>query len=147
MEYGNAIWGPFYKEDSKAIERVQRRATKLVPHLRSLPYEERLRQLNLPSLLHRRRRGDMILVYKILTGKMNINKNYFFQLSHLSSRGHKLKIFKQHAKKFTRVHTFSNRIVNDWNKLPSSIVQAESLTTYKSKLDEYWKDVMFETHF
>ena len=66
LEYGGCIWGPFSKADQKAVERVQRRATKLVPELRHKPYPERLRLLDLPSLYHRRRRGDMIKTYQIL---------------------------------------------------------------------------------
>ena len=55
LEYGNVIWGPFYKGDIKALERIQRRATKLVPQIRNLSYEQRLKKLNLSSLTHRRR--------------------------------------------------------------------------------------------
>ena len=54
LEYGDIIWGPHYKEDQKAIEKVQERATKLIPSIQDLPYEERSRQLNLPSLMHRK---------------------------------------------------------------------------------------------
>jgi hypothetical protein len=39
IEYGNVIWGPHFKLDQKAVERVQRRATKMVPTLKDLPYE------------------------------------------------------------------------------------------------------------
>ncbi len=60
MEYGNLIWGLPYKLDQQAVERVQRRTTKLVPELKDLPYEERLRQLHLPSLYYHRRRGNKI---------------------------------------------------------------------------------------
>ena len=68
LKYGNIIWGPHYKED-QALQKVQKRATKLIPSIQNLPYEERLRQLNLPSLMHRRRRGDMIQIYNIITEK------------------------------------------------------------------------------
>ena len=57
LEYGNLIWGPFYKEDAKTVEKVQKRATKSIPTLKQLDYTDRLRKLNLPSLQHRRRRG------------------------------------------------------------------------------------------
>ena len=54
LEYGNVIWGSFFKEDITAVEKVQRKATKVVPELKDHPYETRLRALKLPSLLHRR---------------------------------------------------------------------------------------------
>ena len=42
LEYANAVWGPFNREDQKRIERVQRRVTRLVASVRGRPYEERL---------------------------------------------------------------------------------------------------------
>ena len=64
LEYSNVIWHRRFEMDKISVEKVQRRATKLVPELKHLPYEERLKVLKLPSLEHRR--GDMIHVYKIL---------------------------------------------------------------------------------
>ena len=134
-------------EDIKAIEKIQRRATKMIPELKDKTYENRLRDLKLPSLVHRRRRGDMIFTYKLITEKLNISKNYFFKISHLTTRGHKYKIFKKHANKLPRINTFSNRIIKDWNALPSEIVEANSLNSFKNKLDEFWSDVIYETPF
>ena len=57
---------PLQKGDIEAIEKVQKRATKLVISLKKLPYKERLLQLNLHTLKYRRLRGDMIEVYKII---------------------------------------------------------------------------------
>ena len=54
--------------DIQTLEKVQRRATKLVPELRDLDYTNRLVALNLPSLLYRRRRMDMITVFRIVHG-------------------------------------------------------------------------------
>ena len=54
IEYDNQTWGPFNMADKKLVERVQRRATKLVPEIRHLPYQERLQALGLPSLQYRR---------------------------------------------------------------------------------------------
>ena len=67
LEYGQAVWYPYLFKHSRALEAVQRRATKLVRKLEHLPYEDRLRSLKLPSLLYRRIRGDLILVYKFLS--------------------------------------------------------------------------------
>ena len=68
IEYGNVIWGPSYIGDQKKIEQVQRRATKLVKQIRNLPYQERMRELKLPSLSFRRKRGDMIAIFKMVQG-------------------------------------------------------------------------------
>ena len=78
LEYGNAIWGPHNKEDQLMVERVQRRATKLVRHIRDLPYAERLKILNLPSLQYRRKRGDVILCYQVMHGKLDLSSKSFF---------------------------------------------------------------------
>ena len=51
---------PTLRRDIETLEKVQRRATKLVPSLRNLPYEDQLRRLNLPTLEERRRRGDLL---------------------------------------------------------------------------------------
>ena len=56
------------------LEKIQRRATKLIPGLRDLSYEER----GLTTLETRRLRGDQIEVFKILKGYENIDSNIFF---------------------------------------------------------------------
>ena len=66
IEYANQVWCPYEVRDIEAIENVQRRATKLVPQIKGLPYEERLKTLKLPSLAYRRSRGDLIETFKIV---------------------------------------------------------------------------------
>jgi hypothetical protein len=50
------------------LEKVQMRATKIIKQSNKRSYENRLRQLDLPTLRHRRIRGDMIEVYKEVHG-------------------------------------------------------------------------------
>ena len=66
IEYGNIIWGPYYVMDQQAIKKVQRRATKIIPELRHYSYQESLQKLSLPSLVHRRLRGEMIFLYLLI---------------------------------------------------------------------------------
>ena len=61
------------------LEKIQRRATKLIPGLRDLTYEERLNECGLTTLETRRLRGDQIEVFKILNGYENIDSNIFFR--------------------------------------------------------------------
>ena len=77
LEYGNVIWGPHYVLDQCKLEGVQRRATKLVPSLRNESYIDRLTVLNLPSLLYRYRRGDLIFLFKLLNGYFELDYSNF----------------------------------------------------------------------
>ena len=63
LEYGQCIWSPYLIHCKKEIEKVQRRATKIVPGMNNLSYEERLIKLKLSSLNYRRMRGDLIQKY------------------------------------------------------------------------------------
>ena len=86
--YGNSIWFPVLKKDIRMIENTQRRATLLLPELKHLSYEERLEELNLPTLLYRRKRGDLIQVFKVLNGVDDISPDKFFKFSETTKRGH-----------------------------------------------------------
>ena len=60
LEYASVIWNPYKLKDIRAIEYVQRRATKLIRGMYGLSYEDRLKSLDLPSLQYRRRKADML---------------------------------------------------------------------------------------
>ena len=65
LEYANSVWCPYKIGDIKEIEKVQKRATKLIINLKNMSYTDRHKRLNLPTLKYRRLRGDMIEVFKI----------------------------------------------------------------------------------
>ena len=72
LEYGNIIWRPRCIQDQQKIEKVQRRATKLICDLLNHTYDDQLAYLNLPSLKYRRQRRDMIMTYHLLHNYWNI---------------------------------------------------------------------------
>ena len=81
LEYGNIIWHPLYKKQSASIEKVQRRATKLLKECKEMSYSQRLKYLNLYSMKGCRLRGDLIETYKIFMDTQTLTStNSFYQL-------------------------------------------------------------------
>ena len=144
LEYGNVIWGPFSRGDQQSVERVQRRATRLVPELRAAAYHDRLRRLKLPSLYYRRKRGDMIKVFQLIHGLICIESDHLLEIHTESrTRGHPFKLVMPCAKTRPRSHAFSVRVVRDWNGLPLDVVTSSSLNEFKARLDRHWEDIMY----
>ena len=138
LEYCVQAWSPYHQKDIQCLESVQRAATKLVPSLRKLSYEDRLNRLGLTTLYQRRIRGDLIETYKILTGKVNVASDNFFRLhtnSH-NTRGHSLKLSVQRSRLDVRKNFFSLRVVRIWNGLPQDVVNSTSVTMFKKRLDK-----------
>ena len=141
------IWGPHYVLDQRKLEGVQWCATKLVPSLKDESYTNRLISLNLPSLLYRFRRGDLIFLFKLLNGYFELDFANFFTLSHNShTRGHPVKLFKPSAYHLCRDNFFGARVINDWNYLTSGIVTNSSLNSFKLAVDNYFYDFRFTFH-
>ena len=142
LEYGNVIWGRYYQADIKSLDSIQRRATRLITTLKDISYKERLKELQLHSLVYRRRRGDMIQMFKIMNGLVRMNINTLFSPTKiLHTRGHSQRVFKKHAVKSPRANFFAQRVINDWNSIPADIPNAPSLNTFKNRLDKFWQDI------
>ena len=138
LEYCIQAWRPYRKKDIDTLERIQRRATKMIPELRDLSYEERLKECGLTTLERRRLREDQIEVFKILNGYENIDRNMFFSLKKDSrTRGHEVKLIKDQCRLDIRKHSFSQRTINEWNKLSTDCVTASSVNMFKNKVDTY----------
>ena len=145
LEYAVQFWSPCYQKDQNKLEGVQRRATKLVPGFRGLQYEERLKRLDMFSLKDRRIRGDLIETFKILKNIDNLNYDHFFELSsQLLTRNNGLKLKGQRFNTDLRKNYFNIRVIDFWNKLPASVVQANTIATFKDRLDKYFKENGFK---
>ncbi|KAL8594440.1 hypothetical protein ACOMHN_018148 [Nucella lapillus] len=141
LEYGHSVWQPHHKTLCSEVEDVQRRATKLLAPLRDKPYPERLMILGLPTLEHRRNRGDMIDLYKYMYGIYDSDRPKFEITKNRATRGNSLRIIKKHCRLDVRSGTFSQRVVNTWNDLPEFVVRAPSMNSFKGRLDAHWKNL------
>ena len=70
----------YLRKDIDMVEKIQRRATKLIPGLRDLRCEERLKECGLTTLETRRLRGDQIDVFKIINGYENFDCTIFYEI-------------------------------------------------------------------
>lgn len=139
VEYNSAVWSPYKVADVLEIEKVQKRATKIVRACKHMCYEDRLRYLDLPTLKFRRLRGDMIQTYKIVTGKCDESVAPALLLNKQSiTRGHEYKLATHRTRYDLRKHFFTNRIVNVWNGLTDKVVNAQSVDAFKRELDNFW---------
>lgn len=138
LEYCVQAWRPFLRKDINKIERVQRRATKMIFECRNQSYENRLKITNLTSLEQRRDRGDMLETFKIIKGFNKIDSSNMFTFSGTrSTRGHRYKLNKNRCRLDIRKHFFSQRVVNQWNSLPADIVDSTSVNSFKNKYDKF----------
>ena len=138
LEYCVQSWCSYLKKDIDKLEKVQARATRLINDCKNLSYENRLKYTGLTTLSERRIRGDMIEVFKILKGFSKVNYNTWFKLSVNSrTRGHSYKLIKSRSRLDIRKNFFIQRVVNVWNSLPSEVVEAESVNSFKNRYDKY----------
>ena len=137
LDYCVQAWSPYLQKDISILEAVQRRATKLVPQLQHLDYEERLRCIGIQRLDVRRQRGDILQAFKIIKGFDKLKCEDFFQFRKNSiTRGHDLKLFKPQARTLIRSSFFSHRVVDSWNSLPTEVVMAPTPNICKARFDK-----------
>ena len=143
LEYGEAVWSPHLVRNIDALENVQIRATKLVDGLSKLDYPERLQRLQLPTLLFRRKRGDLIEMYKHFHSYDQSTLAPSFKPRTRLSRQHRFQLHAPPMKDGTtgaQSNFFFQRTTNIWNNLPRYVVESENVNEFKNRLDDYLAD-------
>ena len=138
LEFAVSSWNPFLRRDIDALEKVQRRVTRVPTALRDMDYESRLERMGLTSLETRRQRGDLIQMFKVNKRKDTIT--WCNEPSWSVPRDTKRSQLRREivASCQQRHNFFINRIANAWNGLPDSIVTTETVDSFKIKLDQLY---------
>ena len=87
-------------KDINLLERVQKRATRMIEECKGMGYEDRLKELKLTTLETRRIRADLLEVYKIVTKQKGLEEGNFFVRRNLKgiasgTRGNSCKFYKK----------------------------------------------------
>ena len=109
----------------------------MVSGLKAVTYEEKLMELGLTTLEERRHQADMTQVYKILMEKdMGKSDTWFLSVNNVErntrSTADPLNLRIQPDRLEVRGHFFSNRVVEDWNRIPSLLKSAKTVKSFKN---------------
>ena len=107
--------------------------------MESLAYEERLRHLKLYSLEDWRKRGDLILMYRIMTDDIKIDRKKLFSIKDYQKvRGHDMKVHHTRASKLDIRHNFfTKRVITRWNNLPNHVINSKTVKQFKDSYDKW----------
>jgi ribonucleases P/MRP protein subunit RPP40 len=136
LEFSTPAWPPWSQTDKKMLEKVQEKFVNMISGLSGRTYEEKLSELQLDRLEDRRQLADMVMVHKIMHGHGDLTAEHWFDRFsterltraasdplNIKSRGGRLDI---------RSGFFSNRVVKDWNEVPSDIKSLPDQKKFKS---------------
>ena len=135
LEYCSPIWNPYLRNLSDSIEKIQKRATKLVYRFDEISYEDRLWSLDLPSLEFRRLREDIITAFKICKFYPDLKYIFSFQ-TRQGLRGHEFSFQKERIVSRVSGNSLQNRLFETWNGLPQEFAQIPTLNGLKAFFNE-----------
>jgi hypothetical protein len=124
LEFAVKVWSPWLEKDKEMLEKVKRRAVKMVSGLKGDTYEERLEELGMTILEEKWHQLDMAQTFRILQGHDKVEKDQWFRLAANSAVNTRqaagpLNLEKPRANLEVRSNFFSVRVLDEWNGIPT----------------------------
>ena len=144
IDYCCCLWNVGYLEDVRRLESLQRRWTKEISGVEALEYVARLKAIGLYSIQGRLLRADLVKIWKSFNGDIDVGISELFEMAqNVGTRGHSLKMSIPICRSEVMRRSFGVRRVTLWNSLPSGVIEALSVTTFKRLLDDFLGDTLF----
>ncbi|KFZ61640.1 hypothetical protein N338_11579, partial [Podiceps cristatus] len=135
LEYCVRLWGPQHKKDMDLLDRVQRRATKMIIGLEHLSCEDRLRELGLFSLEKRKLWEDLSAFQSLKRAYKKVAEGFLTRACRDRTRSNGFKLKRGRFRLDLRKKFLLLRVVRHWNRLPREAVDGPSLAVCKARLD------------
>ena len=124
---------------------MQQRAIKMISGLKAKEYADRLKELEMTSLEERRHQADMTMVYKVLTGKDQVDPTEWFTMAGEAARATRatadpLNIKVKHGRLEVRQNFFTIRVTEQWNRVPRDIKNQKTVDSFKTAYARYRAD-------
>jgi hypothetical protein len=134
LEFATPAWSPWLAAEKQKLEKVQEKAVKMISGLKSSEYVERCKELGIETLEARRKVQDMAQTYKLIHGIDNVKRVELFnhvQEGRTRLAADPLNLRSELARTDIRKNFFTQRIVNDWNKIEAGVKNSKNVHLFK----------------
>jgi len=142
VEYATTVWSPFLVRDIALVENVQKQFTRRVLkkcNIDPMSYEERLLLYGMDTLELRRLKTDLILMYKMHHGIVDLNVSRFFPpppARNVNLRSNSANLQFPYVPRLNSVkYSFAFRVRKFWNQLPSHCITAPNVYTFRKLIN------------
>ena len=134
LKHAVQFWSPHLRRDIDKMEKIQRRATKMIPEIRNHSYHQRIQDFDLSRL-----RGQLIEVFKHMNRFTTASARGLFDFGlNDRTRNNGAKLIVKHFITSVAQHFYPIKITITWNALQSEVVSSRTVNSYKNSLDNHW---------
>jgi hypothetical protein len=140
LEFATPAWSPWLTADKQRLEKVQERAVRMISGMGQGNYEEKCKQIGLETLERRRTIQDMAQTFKLVSGVDKVRRvNLFNHIQEGRTRlaADQLNMRSEVARTEVRKNFYTQRIVNEWNRIPSECKRSKTVKEFKMAYRRY----------